>query len=85
MHETQGLLDKQHHIIIHNTRPLLLGLFGWWKSRLISADLIVPCKRKQAKTSRNKPEKDKRAGPSLGLTKHIQFILCFEAKLLQNL
>jgi len=38
-------------------------LFGWWKSRLISADLIVPYERKQAKTSRNKPGKDKRTGP----------------------
>ena len=35
---------------------------GWFKSRLISTDLIVSCERKQAKTSRNKSGKDKRTG-----------------------
>jgi len=58
-------------ICVCNSRDysmLPFGLFGWWKSRLISADLIVPCERKQAKTSRNKPGKDKRTGPLIFLT-----------------
>ena len=52
-----GLLSDQHsngpHKIgngltscHHPTRLVAEGLFGWSKSRLISADLIVPCEKK---------------------------------------
>ena len=36
----------------------------WSESRLISADLIVFCERKQAETSRIKPGQDKQTGPT---------------------